>query len=306
MKKILILRNKIPDSKREAGLEDFLKKYFCNRVVIETRRLNEAVIEMAPSKIKISFANKKIQNYDLVWIRKPTTKFINLAAGLGLCFDFLKIKYFDTSFGQRAIGGSKLLLFLNLATKGLPIPRSFFLFREELENNREMIIKELGFPLVAKLMGIHWGGGVFVLRDITEFNQFVNFKKGTQLVFQKFHPHNGDYRILVLGYQIGSWEKMWREPDLSPKSAYGMKPVGDLKKKEFYSVSQIPPKMADLAIKAAKAVSLEVAGVDIFEDSQTGDYLMTEVNRTPAMAIGYPGDPELKAVATFLEKAVSL
>ncbi len=306
MKRILILRDKIPFSGREAIFEDFLRKHFKNKAEIKTERLTRVMIEMRPTKIKISFGEKDVRDYDLIWIRKPTTKFVNLAAALGLCFDFLGVKYFDTSFGKRAVGGNKLLLLLNLAKNGLPIPQSFFLFREELPGYRQKIINQLGFPLVAKLMGVHWGKGVFVLRNEEEFNQFVKSRKKGQLVFQRFHPHQGDYRILVLGYQVWAWEKMWRESDLAPQSVGGMHPVGDLKKKEFYPVSKIPPKMAKLAIKAARAVSLEVAGVDILKDSHTGKYIMTEVNRTPAFATDYPGDPELKAVAYFLEKSLGL
>lgn len=306
MKKILILRDENKKNKREIALDLFLKKYFKNRAVIEVKKLKDVFIEMAPGKIRVGFDKKDARGYDLIWIRKTGGRFIDLATGLGLCFDFLGVKYFDTTFGKRALGGNKLLLFLNLAKNNLPIPKSFYLFSQKVAKYREQIVAELGFPLVGKLMEVHWGGGVFILRNRKEFDQFVRLEKNRQLIFQKFHPHRGDYRILVLGYKVGAWEKMWRQPDLKLGSVEGLKPVGDLKKKEFYPVSKIPPKMADLAIRAAKAVSLEVAGVDILEDSNTGEYLMTEVNRTPAMAIDYPGDPELKAIASFLEKSVGL
>ena len=97
---------------------------------------------------------------------------------------------------------------------------------------------------------------------------------------------------------------MYRQGDLRPDLMGDLNPVGDLKKKEFFSNDDIPPKMAELATRAAKSVNLEIAGVDIFQDTRTNEYLLTEVNRGPAFAIDYPGDPELKAIASFLEKSV--
>lgn len=307
MKKILILRDELPGGGHEATLHQYLGDYLKDRAIVETRLFTEALVDFGPGKVKIFFGEKDASEYDLIWFRKTRRKYAFLAAALALGFEFTGVKYFDTCFYKRAGGGNKLINLLQLAIAGLPIPQTFFGFKPELAKRKGELIENLGFPLVAKSMNLHWGAGVFILRNKIELNHFFCSKSaGNQIFFQKFHPHRGDYRILVLGYKVGAWEIMYRKSDLKPDSVGGLKPVGELQKKEFFPVKQIPPKMARLAIKAAKAVNLEVAGVDIFKDAKTGEYLMTEVNRTPGFAIDYPGDPELKAVAAFLGKSVGL
>lgn len=303
MKKILILRDELPDSGHEARLQQYLRGYFKDKALVEIKLFTEPLMELGPGKVKISFGQNEASDYDLIWFRKTSRRYAFLAAALALSFEFRKIKYFDTCFGKRAGGGNKLLNLLQLALGGLPIPLTFFGFKEELAKKQPSLIRALGFPLVAKMMNLHWGGGVFILRNEAELSRFFQNKNlGGEIFLQKFHPHEGDYRILVLGYEVAAWEIMYRQEDLKPGSVGGAKPVGELQKKEFFPVEQIPPAMASLAVRAAKAVNLEVAGVDIFKDAQTGEYFMTEANRTPGLAIDYPGDPELKAVATFLEK----
>jgi len=307
MKKILILRDVLPSSDHEIFLTDYLKKYFNNRALVETKLFTEAHLDFAPNKVKIFFGEKDASTYDLIWFRKTRRRYAFLAAALALGLEFNGIKYFDTSFGRRAVGGNKLINLLRLAVAGLPIPRTIFGFKTEVEKKKASLIENFGFPMVAKVMDVHWGAGVFVLRNKEEFDQFFHSRgERKQLLFQKFYPHKGDYRILVLGYKSGSWEIMYRKADLKPGSVGGSVPVGELQKKEFFPINELPPEMEKLAVKAARAVNLEIAGVDIFVDSKTGEYLMTEVNRTPGFAIDYPGDPELKAVASFLEKSVGL
>ena len=177
------------------------------------------------------------------------------------------------------------------------MPLTFFCWAKNLHQDSEKIASKLGFPLVLKKMDKHWGEGVFILKNSDDFKRVMtDIKSKDKFIFQKFHPNDGDYRVLVLDYQIGSWEKMSKAKNFYPQF------VGGLTKKEFFPVEKIPSEMKELAIQAAKRVSFEIAGVDILQDKKTGQYFLTEVNRVPAIAVDYPGDPELLAIARFFEK----
>lgn len=301
MKKILILKDKIEKTGHEAVLYHFLKRYFSQKAEIIQKTFLEVEMEIAPQKIEILVGGVNIKEFDLVWIRRTGSKFYRFAIALAHCLEFLKIKYFDTAFSQ-AISGDKLICLIRLATANLPIPKTYVCWQEKLKGKEESLAKKFGFPMVAKLLGGHWGSQVFILKNNQDLKKFMEtVRKLKRVVFQKYYPHGkGDYRILVLDYQIGAWEKMFRGGFQYPT------PVGELQGKEFYPVNKIPKKMKELAIKAAKRMSMEVAGVDIIEEEKTGKYYFTEVNRTPGFAIDYPGDPELKAVASFLEKSIGL
>lgn len=304
-KKILILKSVLPKKGPEKILIEYLKKNLGRKIDVRLKRLADALIQIETGKVEVYFGEKKASDFDLIWIRQTGKQMGILAAALGACFDHLKIEYFDTCFGKRSAEGSKLAILIRLALGGLPVPLSIFCWKSSIKERKAQIIKTIGFPMVAKILDIHWGKGVFVLDNSEDFEKVIDkAEKESQILFQKFHPHRGDYRILVLGYEVGAWEIMYRVPDLSTAKMGRLEPIGELKKKEFFPVEKIPPLMKELAIKAAKITEMEVAGVDIFEDKNTGEYFFTEVNRAPAFATDYPGDPELKAVATFLEKTL--
>ena len=52
------------------------------------------------------------------------------------------------------------------------------------------------------------------------------------------------------------------------------------------ALTEADPKVLDLAIKAAKALNIRIAGADILQDKTTGEYSVLEVNRTPQLASG--------------------
>jgi glutathione synthase/RimK-type ligase-like ATP-grasp enzyme len=303
MKKILILGTPIEESHPDMVMIKYLQKQFEGRALVEFKYYPETIMELKPGQVEISFGESKARDYDLIWIRKTGEEYSKMASALGVGFDLNHIRYFDTCFGVRGIGGNKLLNMLRIAVDNLPLPVSYFCWADMAKKKKNEIINKFGFPMMGKTMNLHWGGGVYLLHNEKEWLDFVGkSQEGEQLIFQEFHPHKGDYRILVLGYQVGAWEMMYREPDLSPSWEGSGQPVGELKKKEFFPVKNIPPEMAKLAIRAAKSAKLEIAGVDIFQNAKTKEYVMTEINRTPGFAADYVKYPELKAVTDFLKR----
>jgi D-alanine-D-alanine ligase-like ATP-grasp enzyme len=63
--------------------------------------------------------------------------------------------------------------------------------------------------------------------------------------------------------------------------------------------------MAQISLKAAKILDLQVAGVDLLFDQQSKRYGLLEVNRAPGFTTDLQLSPELPAVAAFLKKAVT-
>ena len=88
---------------------------------------------------------------------------------------------------------------------------------------------------------------------------------------QKFIKHGGkDIRAFVIGDEVVS--AMYRKAVSSWKTniAQGAKPV---------PIEKIPNELQEIAVKAAKALECEVAGVDIIE--RNGQYYVLEVNSQP-------------------------
>jgi hypothetical protein len=300
MKRVLVLKKRKSDIQRRKLLYNFLKKYFKEKVEFVLAEYSDIFLSIKPGEILVKIGGldgEDIKNYDLIWFRSPGKKYKEFALTLAACFDFLHLDYIDTSLGKRALSGGKLINFVRLATGSLPIPQSLFYWSGNLKNDLVNIGRRLGFPLVLKRIDKHWGEGVFILKDnqaLKKLSKDINDDE--KFILQKFHPNNSDYRILVLDYKVGSWEKMTKSGNYYPK------PVGGLTSKKFFPLSQIPKEMKKLAIKAAKRVNFQIAGVDIIQDKEKGDYFLIEINRVPAIAVDYPGDPELLAIAKFFEK----
>jgi ribosomal protein S6--L-glutamate ligase len=68
----------------------------------------------------------------------------------------------------------------------------------------------------------------------------------------------------------------WRKRFLNANEA------GEYPEGEKMALHPIPKEDAQLAIKAAAAVGLDIAGVDIAQDDQTGRRYVWEVNAAPA------------------------
>lgn len=301
MKKILVLKvRSVTYNQREKKAFVWFKNHLSQKFQIFMGLMTDIVLEIKKGKVKAKIGGIKgedIKNFDLIWFRTTGKKYGRFAMALAGCFDFLKLNYFDTSLGQRALGGDKLIGLVRLATGQLPIPETLFCWPKHLKESLNYAAKKFGFPLVVKVAGKHWGKGVFILKnnqDLGKIAKGVSVRE--QVFFQRFYPHKVYYRVLVLDYQVASWEEIYRGQGEFPQ------PIGSLISKKFFPIEEIPKEMADLAVKAAKRMSFEMAGVDIFRDENSQQYFLAEVNRSPAFAVDYPGDPELLAAAKFLEK----
>jgi len=301
MRKILVLKVKfIGRHQREKKVFAWFKKYFSKKFEIVMGQMTDIFLEIKKNNVEIRVGGIKgddIKSFDLIWFRTTGKKYGRFAVAMAGCLDFLKINYFDSSLGQRAIGGDKLIGLVRLATGNLPIPETLFCWSRHLKASLDYVARKFGFPLVVKLAGKHWGKGVFILKNNNDLKSVIKeISSSGQIFFQKFYPHRVYYRVLVLDYQAASWEEIYRGQGEFPH------PIGSLISKKFYPIEKIPGKMKVLAVKAAKRMKFEMAGVDIFQDENTGQYFLAEVNRAPAFAVDYPGDPELLAVAKFFEK----
>jgi D-alanine-D-alanine ligase-like ATP-grasp enzyme len=69
-------------------------------------------------------------------------------------------------------------------------------------------------------------------------------------------------------------------------------------KEEFMDIKKIPPKIKNVAIRAARALDIQIAGVDILIDKK-GNLWVLEVNRGPGLTYDSKVSPELDNLASF-------
>lgn len=160
-----------------------------------------------------------------------------------------------------------------LSRAGLPIPRTI-LGKFPVDVN--LVERELGFPVVVKTLRGTRGTGVVLCNDRAQFNDLANLldgaNPGADFIFQQYisASHGRDVRVLVVnGKAVAAMER--RSSDGSFKSNISLG--------GHALPFDLPKPMQKLALKVARALRLDVAGVDILFDAD--GYRVCEANSSP-------------------------
>lgn len=162
------------------------------------------------------------------------------------------------------------MLFLSKA--GIPVPPTFAIFSPSAIDAVE---KEIEYPMVAKNAMIHKGKSVRLANSKNDLVQILHDQENSYpVLIKKFVPNDGDIRVFVIGgHVVGAMKRRSSEGDFrSNISLGGHGDTYDLDKNK---------KVADMAEKSAKVCGVEIAGVDIIEDKNTGELFVLEVNDGP-------------------------
>lgn len=296
MKKLLILVDNI-GPKKEA-LAEYIAKNLSSEDKLVLARFSDLIFNIKKGKVEIAIegTDYQIKDFDLVYFRRAGGRFLSLAGTLAFCLDSFNIRFFDTSFKEMGVAGDKLTSYIRLSLAGLPTIPAYFCWRTKILEKRQEIIKQLGLPLVAKQLSSQRGEGVFLIKKIEDFELLDKDFSQSQFLFQKYCLGQDEYRILVLGNKIGSFEKKIKNnPDeFRVNVALGAK-------EEFIDIKKISQEMKEISLKAAKTLKIEIAGVDTLVDEKNQTWLL-EVNRGPGLTYDPKISPELDSIALFFKE----
>ena len=175
---------------------------------------------------------------------------------------------------------NKILMYQELANKDIKIPRTFIApktfeglnySKRDFLNN---VIKEIGFPIVVKEAYGSFGEQVYLANDIDSLNKIVDQIGYKDFLMQEFiaSSKGKDIRINVVGNK--AVVSMLRENDNDFRSNISSGGHG-----EKYEPK---PEYLDLAVKAAQALGLDFAGVDVLFGKDGP--IICEVNSNPQFA----------------------
>lgn len=168
---------------------------------------------------------------------------------------------------------NKFLTLQALAMARISVPHTLFV--NSVEGFQEALARLGGYPVVVKQVSSRQGKGIILVetkrkvRSVTR--KHLDRRKG--LLVQRFIPPEGrqDIRVLVVGGRISG------AMELQPKE-------GDFRANYHLSKESQPrdltPELGGIALKAAAAVGLEIAGVDLIVD-KNGRVSVIEVNYSP-------------------------
>jgi RimK family alpha-L-glutamate ligase len=194
---------------------------------------------------------------------------------LAIIRHFEKLGYFTLNSSESIDDAKdKLSTVQVLAANNIPIPKTML---AKFPLDLELVEKEFSFPVIMKAASGSMGKGVFLcekkdqLEDMAEFME-SHLNQNVNLILQEFvsGSKGKDIRVIVVGGRaIGAMLREAREGGFRSNYAKGG------------SVKPFPlnPDIEWIAVESAKALGLDVAGVDILFDGDS--YKVCEVNSTP-------------------------
>jgi gamma-F420-2:alpha-L-glutamate ligase len=160
-----------------------------------------------------------------------------------------------------------------LSHAGIPIPKTIL---GKFPVDVDIVEREVGFPVVVKTLRGTRGNGVLLCESREQFNDLAKLldgaKPGADFIFQQYiaTSHGRDVRVLVVdGKAIAAMERQSADGGFKSNISTGGRGTP----------FALPPAMAELAVRVASVLDLDVAGVDVLFD---GDgYRICEANSSP-------------------------
>ena len=273
----------------------FQESYETIRLVEEFKNHNICVSVIDPNEIDI-FVNKDNRQSILVNGESlPLPKFVFPRTGSGTTYHIKAVIRHFERMGVVVINGSesidnvkdKLYSHQILAQSNLDIPKTMLL---KHPIDVDFVQKHLGFPVIVKTISGSYGRGVFLAETKKQFKQLLTMaeltKKSYNIIIQEFikDTWGKDLRVLVVNNKVvGCMMRQATDEDFRANISRGGEGFP-------YEVNE---QIEWLSTESAKALDLDIAGVDLLFDN--GGYKICEVNSNP----GFEG------METFTKKNIA-
>lgn len=226
---------------------------------------SELVLETGDG-VGVKLGGKDVKEFDLVYVRSVGDYHEEMTILAEYCKTH-QVKLLERTLKDGNVDRDhKSYEALKLLEAGLGYPKSFFGSAGE---TLQYLRQNSQWPVVIKDTGGRRGRGAYLVKDIETVEKIYLGRGKKNYLVQEYIPNNGEYRVWVVGGKvIGAMHR--------PVRVGGFELVGITGKSTKIEVDE---NMADLAIKAAEALEVDVAALDMVKDSQSGQLYVLEVNR---------------------------
>ena len=194
---------------------------------------------------------------------------------------------------------SKLTQNIAFAEAGLNIPSTIYSPNNDLLADEIMRSGVLSFPLVVKAISGKNGDDNFLIGSEEELRKKLGEHRDTKFIAQEFIQNDYDYRIIVLGDQIGSVAKRTRDPEKGDHR--NNVELGGAK--DYIALEDMDQDILDMAVAAAKAVGRESTGVDVLVSTDGKRYVL-EANYAYGMILDHDTSREIPALGEYMDKVI--
>lgn len=266
---------------------------FCARLGkdgIDAKTTNYSGIDMLVdgknSSIRIRETGQDLSDFDaIVCASTPEHSLIDIYSAIGCYCRKKNIPMMDDSFTNTS---GKLYEMWRFWENDIPVPKTAF-------GDIAFLTEQLDvFGGVAVLKSTHSrkGRDNYLVHDADEIKEILkedNSRFG--YILQNFIPNDGDYRIIAFNYEpkLGIYRSSGGKDHRNNTSLGG-----------HADIVEMTPELSEIAHRAAEAMDVKYAGVDIITDKNTGKNYVLEINRTPQFASGSFLDEKYQVLRDYL------
>ncbi len=250
------------------------------------------------TKVSVISAEKDIASYDLVYFKSVRTN-KDVAAAAAQYLKNHGVDFIDKAALNYQQSLNKLYQYMILDGSNIKIPKSVYLPSSEIKDYYDLLVNSLGLPFVLKDIRGKKGLKVYLINNKKDFDKACRQAKtaSIELIAQKFIPHEGHYRMLILGKRLEL--VVYREHKLSQNR---LKDPDYRAESELVHEGTLPGTVRKMSILAAEKMSLDVAGVDVIQDAQSKSWYCLEVNDSPQLVTGSFIEEKEQAFSEYLSK----
>ncbi len=256
---------------------------------VELWDYNDLALSIIDGKMSVQrhLDSDVLENYNKVMVMIAPEEKYHMFSAIGCYCRKNKIKMLDETFADTS---GKLYEMFRFAEKDLPVPDTFYGPKEFLSES----LTKLGNVGVLKAIHGTKGRDNYLVKNATEIERIVDNEPEKDFILQEFIPNEGDYRIVAFEY----------EPKLAIfRTSHGKDhrnntSVGGSAK--IIPLTDIESEILDTAKKAAEAMNIRLAGVDIIKNKLTNKHALLEINRTPQLASGSFVDEKFKIIQDLI------
>lgn len=253
-------------------------------------------IENGNAKVIDLVSKGDIASYDLVYF-KQWENMPNIAAATAIYLHSHGVPFLDSTVIRKG-DPDKLVTHFILWQNFIPVANTLYFSSKNLETVLDY--KYIKYPVVVKSTTGQKGKDNYLIKSKKELIEIYNKYSNINFLVQEFIPNNGDFRIQVYGYKAALAIKRVgaKGTHLNNTSAGG--------KTIMQSLSSLNEEFINMAEDSAKALDLQIAGVDLIENKKNKKRYILEVNQGSQIVTGSPEfvQKNIPKFDEFMKKAV--
>lgn len=266
-------------------------------ISVTLREISDIDVLIENNNVRISIEGEEIKNFDLVFFRRIGD--LHIVGSVIVYLDKMGVPFIDEGLRKTAVRMDKLTSLVRCVFAGIETIPTYYCHFKHIDKNIKILGGKFGYPIIAKKIHEHFLRGVYVIKnegDIKLLKQNAKNNKNKRFIFQPFISIKDEYRLLVLGDKVKSI-------NTRPTRNFKKLKVDYLDQNEYEVYlrnASIPKEIRDLAVRSAKVLDLQIAGVDICIEEKTGRIYVLEVNRGPAFNYDTKMSPEVPEVVKYI------